>query len=1080
MMSSNTASNDAALMAPPSAPSGQRLWNRAVTVASILVALFTLDRISVLLGHYWLMESLDLQSVFWTNFSTGATLYVVALVGFAAAAWAPAFAHPLRSRGWIMAPGFLLATVAAYMLALHYADFLFGTQAISFGEDDPVFGHDLGFYVFDLPYLWVIWSFTLGAALVFLGSAIACAFAVRERNEPAPHLSQLSAFLGSIATWPVRLGVVLVGLTGAVGVWLGRYDAVVWDNADSSVHAGADVLDVTGLFSNLNYINVTTLVIIGITIAIVLLLTQLARAAQAEADDAPSHSGVRWGLAAALLVGLLTLDFAFKAGVELRDMVAVKPNEPVVQLPYIARHLEATRAAYGLEDIEAIDFMPNGQDAPLPSVEELLASTTVRNAPLWPGFQSYLERLLDPQHAERIVQTGGDAMIYGPTLDIFQQEQKLRAYYRFLSVDNVRYYLGGEKRMLVSAVRELPLFEPVPWLNYWGQRYVLFTHGFGVAMAYAGEVTEEGTPAFVSFDIPGKVTDEVLALDNERVYYGEGAETMAFSNVDQMKELDYPTEQDRAELLLPEDVRTGIYLDSFLKRLVLGWRSGRLSEFLFSDLITDRTRVHYIRTPLDRLEAVAPFLYFDTNPYAVVADGQLTWIVNALSTTDRYPYSMRSELGDKSDERTPFPRPTRWVNYVEDSVKATVNADDGRVQFYQISDQPVIKTWAAVYPELFASVQAMPEGVRSQLTYSVQLFHLQFDDLYIYYHMDDPMYFFNLEDMWDDGDEVLGPVLDSGKAITFSIEPYSLLLPTGGGTLPASEEAVQYAMAMVFTPEKALNLRAIPIVYQDWPDYGKKMVLQVPKGTYVMGPEQADAIIDQEPGISQKLSWWNRRGMEVIRGHTLLLPISHSGGDDVLYVEPIFLRSEQNPVSQLKKVAVVLRGKVALGDTLEDGIREVLALHENGKTAGVSARMDADVYDAPAPAAAPPRAGGEVSGVDAGESRAAAAMRRPAEAPAAATSAAQASPPESSPPESSPQAPAQAASAPVYRVAPRASAYAPPTYRGGYAPMPAYGGYPPPAYGPPSYARPFPLPGVGATNSGASSTGSAAQRGLEN
>jgi len=1020
-------------MPAPVAPSGHKLWTRAVTLASILVILFTLDKISVLLAHYWLLESLDLQSVFWTNFRMGAVLYVVALVGYAAAAWIPAFLHPLKTRGWIMAPGFLLATIAAYLLALHYGDFLFGAQAIGFGEDDPVFGRDLGFYVFDLPYLWVIWQFLLGGALVFFGSAVACAFAVRGRGEPPAHRSRLGAFLGGIASWPVRLGVLLVGVVAAAGVWLGRYDLLVWDNTDSSVYVGADVLDVTGVLSNLNYINVTTLVVVGITLALVWLLGQLARAVRRDADDEqePASSKVRWGLAAGLILGIVALDFAFKVGVEVRDLVAVKPNEPVVQLPYIARHVDATRAAYGLEDIEAIDFMPNGQDAPLPDAETLLAGATLRNAPLWPGFQAYLERLLDPHHAERIVQTGGDPMIYGPTLDIFQQEQKLRTYYRFLSVDNVRYELDGEKRMLVSAVRELPLFEPVPWLNYWGQRYMLFTHGFGVAMAHAGELTDEGTPAFVSFDIPAKVTDPTLALENERVYYGEGAETMAFSNVDRMKELDYPTDQDRAELLLPEDVRTGIYLDSTLKRFVLGWRSGRLSEFLFSDLIKDDTRVHYMRTPLQRLEQVAPFLYLDTNPYAVVADGRLTWIVNGLSTSDRYPYSMRGELGDKSDERTPFPHPTRWINYVEDSVKATVDAFDGRIRLYRISDQPVISTWAAVYPELFAPADAMPEDVRRQLTYPVHLFHLQFDDLYIYYHMADPMYFFNLEDMWDDGDEVLGPVLDSGKAITFSIEPYPLLLPSGG-LLPQSEEQVQYAMAMVFTPEKALNLRAIPIVYQDWPDYGKKMVLQVPKGTYVMGPEQADAVIDQEPSISQKLSWWNRRGMEVIRGHTIALPLRHAGGDEVLYVEPIFLRSEQNPVSQLKKVAVVFRDKVALGDTLADGLREVLALHRSVAPTDEGAGKGGPPAHAGAPHAG---SGAAAGGTDAG------ASSRNASAPASPAA------PDTEAPMSQRPSSAPAARAPWG--APR------PAYRGGYGrPAPGYYRYGPSGYGPPGFGPP--------------------------
>jgi uncharacterized membrane protein (UPF0182 family) len=410
---------------------------------------------------------------------------------------------------------------------------------------------------------------------------------------------------------------------------------------------------------------------------------------------------------------------------------------------------------------------------------------------------------------------------------------------------------------------------------------------------------------------------------------------MAFSNVDRMKELDYPTDQDRAEMVLPPEVPAGVPVDSFLKRLVFGWRSGKFFQLVFSDLIKDTTRVHYYRTPLDRLDRVAPFLFFDSNPYAVSADGELLWIVNAMTTSDRYPYSLPEEMGDKSDERSAFPRPERMVNYVEDSVKATVDAFTGQVRLYTISGSPVIAAWSKIYPDLFVSAEKMPEGVRRQLTYSPQLFHAQFDDLYIYYHMKDPMYFFNMEDMWDDGDEVLGPIMDTGKAITFSIEPYAWLAETGG-SLPPSGRPVQYALSMAFTPEKALNLRSIPIAYQDPPDYGKLSVLTIPKGRYVIGPEQADAAIDQDPTISQNFSWWNRRGTEVIRGHTALLVV----GNEILYVEPVFLRSQQNPVPQLKKVVVVFRGRPVMADTLEEAIRLAVAGDKPVLTAAAGAASE--------------------------------------------------------------------------------------------------------------------------------------------
>jgi hypothetical protein len=699
------------------------------------------------------------------------------------------------------------------------------------------------------------------------------------------------------------------------------------DNYDSSIFTGAEYVDVVGLFSTLNQIYVTALVALLVSSALLVMLRAL-RAAMRSGTAGWNATARRAGMVGLALVGL---DFAFAALVAIRDTTLVRPNQPVIQLPYIERHIDATRAAYNLDRVEVVELTPRGDDAPLPDVNRLLNSPTIRNAPLWPSHVSYLERLVDPQHAARVMQTGGDTMIYGPTLEIFRQQQKLRTYYNFLDIDTLRFDINGEKRVFASAVRELPILEPQPWLAWWGQRFMLFTHGHGMVMAPVSETNAEGEPLFASYEIPVQTRWPELAARNQQVYYGEGAASMAISNVQNLQELDYPTNQGRAENVLPADVQAGVHLDSPLKRLVFAWRSGEFFELLFSALITPDTRLHYYRQPLERLQRIAPFLYFDSNPYATIVDGEIVWIANAMTTSDRYPYSKHDDLGDKAISRSITPATTRRVNYVEDSVKATVNAYTGQVQLYTITDAPMIRAWAQVYPDLFQDGAAMPAGVRQQLTYPLQLFHTQFDDLYIYYHMDDPTYFFNMEDMWDDADEVLGPVMDKGRAITFSIEPQPIMLETGG-VLPASSSGAQFALVAAFTPEGARNLRAIPIAYQDGEDYGRLVVLQVPKGRYVVGPEQADSIIDQDPDISQQIAWWNRMGNQVIRGHTSLLLID----DEVFYIEPIFIRSEQNPITQLKRVVTVFRGQAYMAETLEEAIRQAVSNHS--VTASVGGR----------------------------------------------------------------------------------------------------------------------------------------------
>ncbi len=911
----------------PRAPRGSVLWGRTLIVAWVGVALFLLDRLTLLFSDFWLLESLGLESVFWTNFRMGTWLFVLGFVTAAFGIASPAYFLKTRRevRKIAVSIGLLVGVFSGYMLSMEYGNFLLsGAYGVQFGKTDPLFGHDNSFYMFDLPNIVTAWDYLMLGSLWGLISAVACSYAASQEGPLAGRfLTRLGSLVARLSTRTTRTALAVSGVLLAVGIFLGRYELLYKDNKASSIKVGPAYLDVEGFFSNLNYIYLTTVLVVGATVAAVLMLKRL----HAAPAGAPFWGPQSKKLGLAVLM-LLALDFAFRLAVEVRGLTAVGPNEPVIQLEYIARHIDATREGFKLESIREVPFTPRGPGDPLPDTRKILASAAAKNLPLWPGYTSYLEDYLDRQHSERVLQTRGDIMVYGPTLEILRQQQKLRTYYDFTQIDNVRYRIGDETRMFVSSVRELPLWEPSPWLAYWGTRFMLFTHGYGVVIAPTAGVTPEGGPVYVSKDIPPQTAYPELALRNNSVYYGEGAATVCFSNVRNMKELDYPTDQDRAELWLPADVKTGVKIDSLLKRMVFGWRSGKFFDLVFSGLITDETRIHFNRTPVERLERVAPFLYYDSNPYAVVVDGQLTWMVNGMTTSNSYPYSLHEELGDKSDERSRRPRPERIVNYIEDSVKATVDAYTGAVRLYKISDDPVIEVWSRIYPDLFVEGSTMPKGVRDQMTYPPQLFHIQFDDLYIYYHMKDPMYFFNMEDMWDDADEVLGPMLDEGRAVTFSFEPYNCMLDTGG-LLPESSRPAQYSLVMPFTPERALNLRAIPVVYQDGEDYGKLTVLAVPKGHYVIGPEQADSAIDQVPGISQEFAWWNRRGMEVIRGHTTLL--IHE--DEVIYVEPIFLRSKQNPVPQLKKVAVVFRGTARMADTFEQALHEAMEAAKTGAAA---------------------------------------------------------------------------------------------------------------------------------------------------
>jgi uncharacterized membrane protein (UPF0182 family) len=927
----------------PSVPDAALFWTRFLKFGLVLLALFLLDGLTFVLFDYWLLQSLQFENVFWTNFKMGAALFTIATLLYSLAVAVPAYVHPVGAvaRRIALLSSLIVGPLAGYFLCVHYLDFLLMFNPGQFGKVDPIFGLDYGFYVFVLHGLWDIMQTLLGAAICFVVSSVLCAYiAGRQAQEPAG-MSRVAGVVGLCATPCTLVAVSLLGVVTASALWLSRYELVYRENAkkidqtfySTAVFNGATYVDVTGFFSTYNHYFVSTGIALLMTAFLVVLLRSLALAVQR--DPRGDNWFPRVKKCGVWLCVLLAADFVFLGAIGLRQLIFVTPNQPVIQLEYIRRHIDATREGFNLENIEQVSFVPKDGKDPLPTAEELLAHPSMKNASLWPGFVSRLEAQLDPQHSRRVIQTNGDIVVYAPTGDIYRNQQKLRPYYNFLDVDTLRYMIDGEKTMLVSGVREVPLVEPQPWLAWWGQQFMLFTHGHGLVMSPTAGVTKEGEPIYYSSEIPTQVKHPVLAAKNQATYYAEGSGTMAYSNVRNMQELDYPTEEGRATVSMKAADATSVPIDSLLKRLVFGWRSSQFFEIVFSELIGPETHVHYYRTPLERIDRIAPFLFLDTDPFAFTADGEILWMVNAMSVSDRFPYSKYDMLGDQADERSgPYFGRRHWrINYVRDAVKATVNAYSGKVTLYQIADEPVVNTWAAIYPGLFAARETMPQSVRAQMQYPPQLMHIQFDDIYFVYHMKDPMTFFNMEDMWDDGDEVLGPVGinqsmfqaqtgTSGKSITFSIEPYYWIAETGK-ILPAAKDAkeeYQFVQSLVFTPEKALNIRAIPTVYQDGEDYGRLVCLTVPKGHFYLGPEQADAAIDQEPEISQQFGWWQRQGTDVVRGHTTTMLIN----GEVIYVEPIFIRSQQNPVPQMKKVAVVIRGKARMGDNLEEAVRHAL------------------------------------------------------------------------------------------------------------------------------------------------------------
>jgi len=911
----------------PAVPPPSRVWRSLrfwITLAGLWLIV---SAVPGLIVRYWFLTSVGQAGIFWTNLGAQLALFAAGTALFALATAGPirGYAASPALRQASVHVGVWIGILAGWLWSQQYERYLLAFSGGSFGETDPVFGHDVGLYVFTLPAVRTTLSVLTALALVWAAASIIGRLDRLRSGEPQAGTLTFRGMLSLLVTNGLNAAAFLLGLSLVAQTFLARYSLLFKDNGDTGVRTGAAYLDVEGVFSTLNMINISTFVELVVMAACGYILYRVGR----PGSDRRS-SILRVPLTA--IASVLILDLAFFLGVVVTNHLVVSPNEPSIQTPYIERHIAATTRGYRLSDVETVDWRP--PQAPLPA-ERLLASRTVRNAPLLPGWVSSLEEPPDVQHVER-VRAAGSTLVYGPMLQIYEQEQQLRPYYKFISVDTVRYRVDGEKQMFVSAARELPTLGfagPREWLRHWGSAALMLTHGFGLVMSPANKLNPEGGPQYVASNIPPTVSHSAFEAE-PRIYFGEGAkDDYILTNIRHLEELDYPTRQFRNESVFAPPAPSGIAVDSVLKRVVLGLHTKDLNQFFFSQFVDgDRTTVHIFRTPLQRIATIAPFLFLDSNVFAFVADKKVLWMANGLTTTDAYPYSFRERLGDKADERAVERMPERTVNYGEDSVKITMDAYTGQVRFYRITDDPIVAAWSRIYPGLFEPASAMPESVSAQLTYPLQWFHIQFDDIYKRYHQQHPIEFYNAEDLWDDADEVVGSIgrglteFGTGDQTTFSYEGYDALLDPADLPATASIGApgdLQFAKLMPFTPEGARNLRSLVVALQDPGNYGRLLNLRVPQGVFLHGPEQADTLIDDDSQVNQQITLWVRHGSEVVRGHTLLLPVA----GDLVYIEPLWIVSLQNQLPQMKLVSVVYRGRTTMATTLPEALR-LLAVSE--------------------------------------------------------------------------------------------------------------------------------------------------------
>lgn len=745
-----------------------------------------------------------------------------------------------------------------FILSTYWDRVLQFFHATRFDQLDPLFERDISFYIFSLPIAQLLEFWLLG--LCGYGFVSVCLTYLLSGNS----LSE-GRFIGFSEQQYRHLSALSTSLMGAIALslWLSRYKLLY---SSRGVAYGASYTDV-----NVQLPINTALSVLAGAIAL-MLLWQLFR--KRSKNRLPIFRTLAlYSAIAALFSTLLPLAI---------QRFVVQPNELARETPFIERSIAQTREAFNLNEIDVETFNPENS---LTLADIQSNDLTIRNIRLW-----------DTR----------------PLLQTNRQLQQIRPYYAFPNADIDRYTLlqrqpNGqrltERQQVLIAARELE-YDNVPQeAKTWVNKHLIYTHGYGFTISPVNRVAPGGLPDYFVKDIttnaggdtPLNVSSEEIRssipINNPRIYYGEISDTYVMTST-RVNEFDYPNED--GNVYTTYNGTGGIGIPSVGQRFLFAQYLNDW-QMLFTRNFTANTKVLFRRNINERIRAIAPFLRYDSSPYLVTADtgsnSNLYWIVDAYTTSDRYPYS------DPGQSQ---------FNYIRNSVKVVIDAYNGAVNFY-IADpsDPIVQTWKAVFPTLFKPLEEMPKTLRSHLRYPVDFFNSQSDRLVVY-HMTDPQVFYNREDQWQVPNEIYGSEPQR-------VEPYYLItkLPTA-----TTEE---FILLLPYTPNQRTNLIAWLAARSDEENYGKLLLYTFPKQELVFGTEQIEARINQDPVISQQISLWNRAGSRAIQGNLLVIPIEKS----LLYVEPIYLEAEQNSLPTLVRVVVAYENRIVMAETLDAAIAAV-------------------------------------------------------------------------------------------------------------------------------------------------------------
>jgi uncharacterized protein len=739
---------------------------------------------------------------------------------------------------------FIVNAVLSFFLSLFIASgywsmILMYSNSVNFNVKDPIFGLDVSFFIFKLPLIDSLYGFIMSFLVFLVVITLVLYFILSSKDRILQGRSYkfnidfkdgLTRFAGR------QLAVVcsLILLFLSAGYYIKSLKLVY---SPRGVAFGASYTDI-----NVTYLFYKIIIVASLAASVVVFISVLRMKIK------PIIISIVFIIA---LVAVENISALFVQN------AVVKSNEKSLEKPYIQNNIDYTRKAYNIESVKEDNFN---------IVNDLTKEDIGKNKEIISNIK---------------------INSFQQSLDFYNQAQVLRYYYTFNDLDVDRYNINGKYTQVFIAPREIDSNSLVENAANWQNKHLVYTHGYGVVMSNVNTVTSTGQPDFLINNIPPN-NKSGITLQNPSIYYGEKANDYAIVNT-KMQEIDYPLGD--GNKYTDYKVESGISM-TFLNRVMFAIQYSNIN-FLLSRDITSDSKILINRNILDRVQKIAPFLTYDSDPYIVINNGQLYWIIDAYTTSDKYPYS----------------QPYNGINYIRNSVKVVINALNGKTDFYIVDkNDPIIASYSKIFPKLFKSIDEVDPNIKAHFRYPEDIFKIQ-SEVLAKYHMTDPGVFFNSEDLWQ--------ISTNEKAVNgeVAVNDSSYFTTKLPGSTKEEMVLVEY-----FNMRDRPNMVSMLGARMDGDNYGKLVVYRFPTDQSIDSPYLFKSKINQDTTISQEITLWNKEGSSVVYGDTIILPIKNS----LLYIEPLYLRSNgKNAIPEMKRVIMMYGDKIISASTIDEALSKI-------------------------------------------------------------------------------------------------------------------------------------------------------------